>query len=163
LTNAAGGLNPEYAVGDFMVIADHLNLTGHNPLTGTRLAHRGEAFVNMIEAYSSRLREHALRAARGQSLRAHAGTYAGLTGPSFETPAETRMLRLLGADVVGMSTVVETIAARALGLDVLGISLVTNVLDGTAASVHADVLAVGHAYASRFANLIEGAIATFER
>lgn len=163
LTNAAGGLNPDYSVGDFMFIGDHINLSGHNPLTGTRMAARGEAFVDMGETYAPLLRERAQSVATGQGLRTQVGTYAGVPGPSFETPAETRMLRMLGADAVGMSTVLEAIAARAFGLQVLGISLITNVLDGTSASTHENVLGVSHAYAARFANLIEGTIATFDR
>ena len=128
LTNAAGSLNSEYVPGDFMFIADHLNLMGTNPLIGTDRVERGEAFVDMVDAYAPLLRERAQSIASGQGLRTHTGTYAGVLGPSFETPAEARMLRSMGADAVGMSTVLETIAARSHGLAVLGISLITNVV-----------------------------------
>jgi purine-nucleoside phosphorylase len=159
LTNAAGGLNADYATGDIMLIADHINLLGANPLTGTGRAARGEAFVDMIDAYSPELRLRARTIASGQGVQAYSGTYAAVPGPSFETPAEARMLRAMGADAVGMSTVLETIAARAHGIDVLGISLITNVV-GTAGGGHEHVMSVARANAGRFANLIEGVVAT---
>lgn len=159
LTNAAGSLNSDFVPGDLVFIADHLNLLGANPLAGTNQARRGEAFVDMIDAYAPLLRERAQAIASGQGLRTHVGTYAGVLGPSFETPAEARMLRMLGADAVGMSTVLETIAARARGLAVLGISLITNVV-GAPDGNHANVVAVARAHAGRIANLLDGIVAT---
>ncbi|HXP94773.1 MAG TPA: purine-nucleoside phosphorylase [Candidatus Binatia bacterium] len=161
LTNAAGALNGDYTPGDFMFIADHVNLLGANPLAATSRARRGEAFVDLLDAYAPLLRERAQAIASGQGLRTHVGTYAAVLGPSFETPAEARVLRMLGADAVGMSTVLETIAARALGLTVLGISLITNIV-GSPNSTHADVVAIGRANAGRFTDLLDGVVATLE-
>jgi purine-nucleoside phosphorylase len=146
LTNAAGGLRPEsQRVGDPVLIADHLNLTGASPLTGA-------TFIDLSEAYSRRLRD--LASEVDPSLAE--GVYAALRGPSYETPAEIRMLRTMGADVVGMSTVLETIAAREGGADVLGISLVTNVAAGLADHPldHEEVLAAGRAAAARMGRLL---------
>lgn len=159
LTNAAGGLNADYVPGDFMFIADHVNLLGADPLAGTERAMRGEAFVEMIDAYPASLRERAQAIASGQGLRTHVGTYAAVRGPSFETPAEAHMLRSIGADAVGMSTVLETIAARSLGLAVLGISLITNVV-GMPGGGHPAVIGTARANAGRFANLLDGIVAT---
>jgi purine-nucleoside phosphorylase len=119
LTNAAGGLRPEYRVGQPVLISDHLNLTARSPLHGPQ-------FVDLVDAYSPRLRG----LAREVDPALTEGVYAGLPGPHYETPAEIRMLRTLGADLVGMSTVHETIAARAAGAEVLGVSLVTNLAAG---------------------------------
>ncbi len=120
LTNAAGSLNPDYEPGDLMTIADHINLTGCNPLAGA-----GEGrFVDMSGAYAPHLREIVRATLAGPGLRE--GTYVGLSGPSYETAAEARYLRTIGGDAVGMSTVLETIQARALGMDVLGLSVITN-------------------------------------
>jgi purine-nucleoside phosphorylase len=152
LTNAAGGLNPAFAPGDVMLIADHINLSGANPLAGVALA---DPFVDMIDAYSPHLRALARRS--DAALRE--GVYASVLGPSYETQAEVRYLRGIGADAVGMSTVLETIAARARNLDVLGISLITNVLGNSAVS-HADVTAVAKAGASRLANLIDAILSS---
>lgn len=146
LTNAAGGLRPEtQRVGDPVLISDHLNLTGANPVRGAR-------FIDMTEAYSKRLRT--LAGEVDPSLAE--GVYAALRGPTYETPAEIRMLRTLGADLVGMSTVPETIAAREGGAEVLGISLVTNIgagLSGTKLD-HEEVLAAGRAAADRMGALL---------
>ncbi len=127
VTNAAGGVNPELEPGDALLISDHINLTGDNPLVGWPGPEGGTPFVPMNDAYDPGLREVARAAADEQGLRLREGVYAGVLGPTFETPAEVRYLRTIGADVVGMSTVPEVIAARALGLKVLGLSLVTNV------------------------------------
>lgn len=162
LTNAAGALNSEYVTGDFMFIADHLNLTGANPLVATKRAIRGDAFVPMLDAYAPQLWERAQAIASGQGLRTHVGVYAAVLGPSFETRAEAHALRSAGVDAVGMSTVLETIAARAHGMDVLGISLITNVV-GTPGESHANVLAVGRAHAPRFANLLDAVVVTLGR
>ncbi|RFS86318.1 purine-nucleoside phosphorylase [Actinomadura spongiicola] len=146
LTNAAGGLRPEHQrVGDPVLIGDHLNLSGANPLTGA-------TFVDLTEAYSRRLRTLAKEADPTLSE----GVYAALRGPSYETPAEIRMLRTLGADLVGMSTVLEAIEARRSGAEVLGISLVTNIAAGLAAEPldHEEVLAAGRASAGRMGSLL---------
>lgn len=150
LTNAAGALNPEYRPGDLMVIADHINLTGMNPLIGSGLAN---PFVNMINAYDAGLR--ALAHSIDGDLRE--GVYAGLQGPTYETPAEARYLRTIGADAVGMSTVLETIAARAKALDVFGVSLVTNAV-AAAGTSHAEVTEVANTTAPRLAQLLDGLV-----
>ncbi len=154
LTNAAGALRPDLAVGRPVLIADHLNLTGRSPLVGPQ-------FVDLTDAYSPRLRALARRA--DPALRE--GVYAGLPGPHYETPAEVRMLRTLGADLVGMSTVHETIAARAAGAEVLGISLVTNVAAGITGQPlsHAEVLAAGAASAAALGALLASVIERIAR
>jgi purine-nucleoside phosphorylase len=126
LTNAAGALDPHFSAGGLMRLTDHINLTGKNPLTGPNDEGTGPRFPDMSQAYSRRLGEIADAKALELGLRLERGVYAGVSGPSLETPAETRMLRLLGADAVGMSTVTEVIAARHLGLSVLAISCLTN-------------------------------------
>ena len=145
LTNAAGGLREDMSVGQPVLISDHLNLTARSPLVGAQ-------FVDLVDAYSPRLRQ----IARGIDPGLAEGVYAGLPGPHYETPAEIRMLRTMGADLVGMSTVHETIAARAAGLDVLGISLVTNLAAGMTGEhlSHAEVLEVGRASATRMGELL---------
>jgi purine-nucleoside phosphorylase len=145
LTNAAGGLRPDMAIGQPVLISDHLNLTARSPLVGAR-------FVDLTDAYAPRLRE----LARQADPELTEGVYAGLPGPNYETPAEVRMLRMLGADMVGMSTVHETIAARAAGAEVLGVSLVTNLAAGIAGHPlsHAEVLAAGAASATRMGALL---------
>ena len=150
LTNAAGALNAELSPGDLMLITDHLNLTGHNPLVSAAL---DNPFTDMMNAYSPRLRDIVMRAARPED-RLRSGVYAGLLGPSYETPAEARYLRTIGADAVGMSTVLETIVARTLGIEVLGVSLITNVV-GAAETTHGEVTSVGSASAPRLASLLE--------
>jgi purine-nucleoside phosphorylase len=145
LTNAAGGIREGMAVGDPVLIADHLNLTGVSPLAGP-------AFTDLTDLYSPRLRARA----REIDPTLAEGVYAGLSGPHFETPAEIRMLRGLGADLVGMSTVLEAIAARAAGVEVFGLSLVTNLAAGlTGAPLdHQEVLAAGRASAARMGGLL---------
>ncbi|MCM3920869.1 purine-nucleoside phosphorylase [Frankia sp. AiPs1] len=145
LTNAAGGLRADMTIGQPVLIADHLNLTGRSPLVGP-------AFTDLTDAYSPRLR--ALAREVDPSLAE--GVYAGLPGPHFETPAEIRMLRVLGADLVGMSTVHETIAARAAGAEVLGVSLVTNLAAGMTGEPlnHLEVLAAGAVAAERMGALL---------
>ena len=127
LTNAAGALDPHFAAGGLMRITDHINLTGKNPLVGDNDESLGPRFPDMSRAYSPRLGAICDAAALSCGIRLERGVYAGVLGPSLETPAETRMLRLLGADAVGMSTVTEVIAARHLGLEVLAVSCLTNV------------------------------------
>jgi purine-nucleoside phosphorylase len=145
LTNAAGGLRDGYTIGQPVLIADHLNLTARSPLVGAR-------FVDLTDLYSTRLRELA-RAAEPELAE---GVYAALPGPHYETPAEIRMLRTLGADLVGMSTALEAIAARAEGAEVLGLSLVTNLAAGITGEPldHAEVLAAGRAAATRMGDLL---------
>ena len=145
LTNAAGGLRPGMSVGEPVLVADHLNLTARSPLVGPR-------FVDLTDLYSARLR----RLVREVDPSLTEGVYAALPGPHYETPAEIRMLRTLGADLVGMSTVLEAIAARAEGTEVLAISLVTNLAAGItdAPLDHAEVLAAGQAAAARMGGLL---------
>ena len=153
LTNAAGGIRPRLAVGDPVLISDHLNLTGKSPLTGPAPS-VGQRFVDLTDLYSPRLRALALEADPGLAE----GVYAMLPGPHYETPSEIRMLGRLGADLVGMSTVLEAIAARHLGAEVLGISLVTNLAAGLAGQSlsHAEVVEAGRASASRMGSLLAG-------
>lgn len=150
LTNAAGGLRADFTVGQPVLISDHLNLTGRSPLVGPR-------FVDMVDAYSPRLRA----VAREIEPALTEGVYAGLHGPQYETPAEIRMLRTLGADLVGMSTVHETIAARAAGAEVLAVSLVTNLAAGMTGQPlnHEEVLEAGRRSATRMGALLAGVIA----
>jgi purine-nucleoside phosphorylase len=149
LTNAAGALRPEYTVGQPVLITDHLNLTGRSPLAGSQ-------FVDLVDAYTPRLRS----LARDVDPALAEGVYAGMPGPHYETPAEVRMLRTLGADLVGMSTVHETIAARAAGADVLAVSLVTNFAAGMTGQPlsHEEVLAAGRQSATAMGSLLAAVI-----
>ncbi len=131
LTNAAGGINPSFATGSLMLITDHLNLTGRNPLVGPNQSAWGARFPDMTDAYDATLRSLALEAAAEESLPLHEGVYAGVLGPSYETPAEIRMLKRLGADAVGMSTVFEVVALRHRGVRVGAVSCITNAAAGT--------------------------------
>lgn len=149
ITNAAGGINTSFEPGDLMVIADHINLTGRNPLVGWP---HDNPFLDMSDAYSSRLRAIAKSVAKPET-RLREGVYAGLQGPSFETQAEVEYLRRIGADAVGMSTVLETIFARFVGMGVLGISLISNIAAAKDTN-HADVTAIGHARSGALADLI---------
>ena len=139
LTNAAGTLNPQFAPGELMLLSDHINLLGTTPLLG------GAHFHDMSQVYSVLLRDAFKAAARELALPLHEGVYAAMLGPQYETPAEIRMLRTLGADAVGMSTVPEAIQARALGLDVLGLSILTNWAAGLGQTSlnHAEVVETG--------------------
>jgi purine-nucleoside phosphorylase len=130
VTNAAGAINTAFRPGELMVVTDHLNLTGGNPLVGPEEEIGGTRFPDMTEAYEPKLQALAQAAGRHIGLMLRKGVYAGLLGPSYETPAEIRMLRALGADAVGMSTVTEVIAANQMGLQVLGISCLTNMAAG---------------------------------
>ncbi|MHB9002578.1 MAG: purine-nucleoside phosphorylase [Coriobacteriia bacterium] len=153
VTNAAGGISDGLHPGDIVLIADHMNLTGTNPLTGWPGSEGGNPFVPMRDAYDPRLRAiaHEVGVAEGVALRD--GVYAGLLGPSYETPAEVNYLRRIGADVVGMSTVPEVIAARALGMRVLGFSLVTNMAAAVGLS-HDEVLETGKTATAALARLV---------
>jgi purine-nucleoside phosphorylase len=130
LTNAAGGINVAFDQGALMVISDHLNLIGENPLRGANDERFGPRFPDMTEVYARDYQEIAVEEARGIGLELRRGIYAALSGPSYETPAEVRMLRTLGADAVGMSTVPEAIIARQMGMKVLGLSCITNLAAG---------------------------------
>jgi purine-nucleoside phosphorylase len=155
LTNAAGAVDPGLDVGAPCLISDHLNLTGLNPLSGPHDG-KGPRFLDLTEVY-----DHDLRAAaRGVDQKIGEGVYAGLLGPTYETPAEVRMLRKLGADLVGMSTVHEAIAARYLGARVLGLSVVTNLAAGLAPEPlsHDEVAATGHRAAERLETILRGVI-----
>jgi purine-nucleoside phosphorylase len=145
LTNAAGSVNLAYKPGELVILSDHINLTGVNPLTGPNLDELGPRFPDMTDAYDPALREIAEKACWKAGVTARKGVYLGLAGPSYETPAEIRMARTLGADVVGMSTVLEVIAARHLGLRCLGLSCVTNMGAGVLKQKidHREVLEVG--------------------
>ncbi len=130
VTNAAGGVNFNFRPGDLMLITDHINMTGANPLIGANIDELGVRFPDMSEAYDHPMRETALRIAARQGIPLRQGVYIGLSGPSYETPAEIRMCRTLGGDAVGMSTVPEVIAASQMGIRVLGISCITNMAAG---------------------------------
>jgi purine-nucleoside phosphorylase len=156
LTNASGALRPELRPGELALVRDHLNLTGLNPLCGDLPPEWGPRFPDMTAAYDPRLAELARRLAGEQELALGDAVYAGLLGPSYETPAEVRMLRALGADVTGMSTVLEVIAARHMGVACLALSLATNPAAGLAAEAltHEEVLAVAAAGATRLQGLL---------
>jgi purine-nucleoside phosphorylase len=161
LTNAAGGLDPTFGPGTLMVMRDHINLTGRSPLMGPNADELGPRFQDLTDAWSPRLRErlHAAAAAEGVALTE--GIYVGLTGPTYETPAEVRMLASLGGHAVGMSTVLECIAARWVGLEVCGVSLVTNAGAGYSGEplTHEEVLAAGQVAGPRLARVIRRFVA----
>ena len=154
LTNAAGAVSPELQPGSLMLISDHLNLTGNNPLVGWHAGHT--QFVNMTDAYDRKLRKVAKDCAKRVAVELHEGVYAGVAGPSYETPAEIQMLARLGADAVGMSTVHETIALRDLGARVIGISCITNAGAGIEGSIlgHEHVQEVARAAQERLKLLV---------
>jgi purine-nucleoside phosphorylase len=156
VTNAAGGVNPELEPGDLVRITDHLNLTGRNPLAGENDERLGPRFPDMTQAYDPRLAELLDACAAKLGIALGRGVYAAMAGPSYETPAEIRMLRALGADLVGMSTVHEVIAARHMGVPVAGISLVANRAAGLAGQPlsHAEVQEVAERVGERLADLL---------
>lgn len=164
LTNASGGLNPAFAVGDIMMICDHINMTGANPLTGPEEVRWGVRFPDMTAAYDMRLRWIAWETAAARGIRLQNGVYAGLQGPSLETPAEMRFLRTIGADAVGFSTVMETIAAVHGGMRVLGLSMITNrCLPDTPAPADVDaIIAAARAAAPKLAAVIGGMLQRLE-
>jgi purine-nucleoside phosphorylase len=166
VTNAAGGINPSFRPGDLMLITDHIGLvamTGLNPLWGPNDESLGPRFPAMSGAYDFALRRLALQVAARLGIELRQGVYAGLAGPAFETPAEVRFLRLIGADAVGMSTVPEVIVARHAGLRVLGISAISNVAvadsDSEEKADHEEVLAAGQALVPRLTALLHGILA----
>jgi purine-nucleoside phosphorylase len=168
LTNAAGGINANYQIGDLVLLSDHINMLGFNPLIGPNEPRFGAPpqsglrFFDMTQAYSVELRSLAQTAARADGSALHEGVYLATTGPSFETPAEIRAFRTLGADLVGMSTVPETIVARHMGIDVLGISCVTNLAAGISAThlSHEEVFEAGSRVQHRLANILSRLVPT---
>jgi purine-nucleoside phosphorylase len=156
LTNAAGGLDPGFGPGTLMVMRDHINLTGRSPLIGPNADELGPRFPDLTDAWSPRLRERLHAAAAVEDVPLAEGVYVGLTGPTYETPAEVRMLASLGGHAVGMSTVLECIAARWVGLEVCGVSLVTNAGAGYTGEplTHEEVLASGRIAGPRLARVI---------
>ena len=160
LTNAAGGINTAFAAGTLMIIDDHINLLGDNPLVGDNDDRFGPRFPDMSEVYSARARRLADAAAAARGIPVRHGVYAALRGPSYETPAEIRYLRGIGADAVGMSTVPEAIAARHMGLEVLGISCISNMAAGVLPQPldHREVLATTERVRGAFITLLEGII-----
>lgn len=160
VTNAAGGVNESFSAGDLMLIADHINMFGTNPLIGPNEEQFGVRFPDMTDAYDQQLRSLAREVAEEQGLALPEGVYVGVSGPSFETPAEIRAFRALGADAVGMSTVPEVIAARHLGVRVLGISCISNMAAGVLPEplTHEDVMKVTARAAEAFGRLVTGIV-----
>jgi purine-nucleoside phosphorylase len=160
LTNAAGGINTGFAQGALMIIDDHINMLGTNPLVGANDDRLGVRFPDMSEVYSSRLRGIADAAARARGVPVSHGVYVAVHGPSYETPAEIRFFRTIGADAVGMSTVPEAIAARHMGMEVLGISCITNMAAGVLPQplVHDEVMETARRVRGSFISLLEGII-----
>jgi purine-nucleoside phosphorylase len=163
-TNAAGGINPKYGRGALVLISDHINLQGTNPLVGPNDDSLGPRFPDMSEAYSKRLREIAKETAAGLGIRLEEGVYAAMLGPSYETPAEIRYLRAIGADLVGMSTVPEVIAANHMGVRALAISCVTNMAAGILPQKisHAEVLETGESVRGTLVTLLKSLLPRIE-
>lgn len=163
VTNAAGGLNPEWDRGDVMVLSDHISLVGMagaNPLRGIGGTQFGPRFFPMAGAYDADLRKLASDVADNEAIPCHEGVYAMVAGPSFETPAEIRALRALGADAVGMSTAPEVVAARQAGMRVLGLSLITNLAASDAN--HDAVLEAGRTFIHRLGNIVLGVLGSID-
>jgi purine-nucleoside phosphorylase len=160
LTNAAGGIDLGYKQGALVVIRDHINLQGANPLIGPNDERFGPRFPDMTQAYWKQYREIALAEAKRLGIEVHEGVYAALSGPSYETPAEIRYLRTIGADLVGMSTVPETTVARHMGIRVLGISCVTNMAAGILDQPinHAEVMETGERVKTQFIALLRAVL-----
>lgn len=156
ITNAAGGIHPDFAPGDLMVITDHLNLTGQNPLMGSHDDALGPRFPDMSDAYDADFRRLAREAAAALGLRLQEGVYTVLSGPSYETPAEVRMLARIGADACGMSTIPEVVACRQMGVRVLGISLISNLAAGISPRrlTHAEVIETAERVEVDFTRLV---------
>lgn len=161
LTNAAGGINQNFKAGDFMLISDHINLMMISPLRGRHDHRLGDRFPDMTEVYAREYRQIAQEEAGALGLQLHAGVYMALQGPNYETPSEIRMMRLLGADAVGMSTVPEAIVARQMGMRILGISLITNAAAGMEDEPinHEDVMQMGYRVSEQFSGLISRILA----
>jgi purine-nucleoside phosphorylase len=161
LTNAAGGVDPAYGPGTLMIIRDHINLTGRTPLLGPNADEIGPRFTDLTDVWSPRLRARLRKAFDAEAVDSAEGVYIGLLGPSYETPAEVRMLRTLGADAVGMSTVLEAIAARWAGIEICGVSLVTNAGAGYSGQplTHEEVLQAGAEAGPRLSRVIRRFVA----
>lgn len=161
VTNAAGGINPSFKPGDLMIIQDHINLTSKNPLIGPNEQEFGERFPDMSEAYSKKLIALTKEVAAKEKIEVVEGVYAGVLGPSYETPAEINLLGLLGADAVGMSTVPEVIVARHSGLEVLGISCISNMAAGISEQslTHDEVMETTEKIKAQFLQLVKEIIA----
>ena len=162
VTNASGGIHTDFRPGDLMIITDQLNLTGQNPMLGPNEDQLGPRFFDMSTAYSPRLIHTVKQLAKAQGVELKEGVYAGLTGPAYETPAEVRMLRILGADAVGMSTVLEVLAASHLGLETFGLSCITNAAAGLneAPLNHEEVIEVGAQASQRLQQILESLLLT---
>jgi purine-nucleoside phosphorylase len=158
VTNAAGGINRNFKPGNFMIIQDHINLMGDNPLKGENIKEFGPRFPDMSEVYNKSLRELAENVALENKINTVKGVYCGLSGPSYETPAEIRYLRNSGGDAVGMSTVPETITANHMGMDILGISCITNMAAGVLPKPldHKEVMEIAEKVKPKFSKLIRG-------
>ncbi len=168
LTNAAGGVHPSYQVGDLMLIEDHINLpgmVGANPLMGPNDDQVGERFVGLAQAYDRKLRQRALKVAQENEIPLHSGVYCAVSGPSFETPAEIRMIRALGGDAVGMSTVHEVLVARHAGMRVMACSGVTNraidAVDTDLETNHEEVLEASKVIVPRLTAILKGVLKNF--
>jgi len=165
VTNAAGGLNPDYVPGDLMLIIDHINVMGDNALIGPNDESIGPRFPDMTHVYTPRLRELALQLAEQEGIHLQQGVYAAWSGPTFETPAERRYLRIIGGDAVGMSTVPEVTAARHMGMQILGCSVITNVahgLEDQPPDDHLEVLAMAQIAGKKLARLLGQLVAAYE-
>ena len=160
VTNAAGGIRLDMKQGDLVLLSDHINFTGRNPIAGENDERFGPRFFDMTEAYSRRLRKLAAKAAEREGISLAEGVYLCVLGPSFETPAEIRAFRTMGADLVGMSTVQEVIAARQMGIEIVGISCVTNLAAGIQPEPlsHEEVMETGHRVAAQFTQLLTALI-----
>lgn len=161
VTNAAGGINRNFRVGDLMIISDHLNFFGTNPLIGPNVEEWGPRFPDMSEAYSKSMIELCERTASEEKIRVVKGVYAGFTGPSYETPAEIRFLKVIGADAVGMSTVPEVIVARHAGIkSILGISCITNTVNGETKieATHEEVVEAAAGASEKFIRLVRATL-----
>lgn len=164
VTNAAGGIQKEFNAGDLMLITDHINFTGRNPLIGPNDSSLGVRFPDMSQAYTPALQQLALAVAKRNEIPLQQGVYAGVVGPAYETPAEVRMLRVLGADAVGMSTVPEVIVAAHCGLKVLGISCITNMASGILGQPlsHTEVMETAEVAKEQFLKLVKGVISDIQ-
>jgi purine-nucleoside phosphorylase len=163
LTNAAGGINLEYKQGALVVLTDHINLQGENPLAGPNDERFGPRFPDLTSVYARRLQDIVIEEAGAMGLEVRRGIYAALSGPSYETPAEIHMLRGLGADVVGMSTVPEAIVARHMDMQVVGISCITNLAAGVSDKPidHSQVMAIGELVRGDFTSLLSRVVGRF--
>ena len=165
VTNASGGIRPGLQQGDLVLLSDHINLAGHNPIVGENDERFGTRFFDMTETYSKRLRNLAAATAEQQGLTLTEGVYIYVLGPSFETPAEIRAFHVMGADLVGMSTVQEVIAARQMGIEVLGISCVTNLAAGIQLEPlsHEEVMETGQRVEAKFTQLLTALLPAMQK